>query len=95
VLAAHRYASDPWHVAADASISDWWWTPNQVFNNFASHTFVGPNWVQLTRSTGMATNWLDIPLNYEISFAIMPGSTTVGAWANVLHFSADGGNCCS
>ena len=82
-------------MAANAVISDWWWTANTVYNNFQTHTFVGPTWVQLTRSPGLAMNWVDIPLNYEINFAIMPGSTTVNQWANILHFSADGGNCCT
>ena len=37
---------------------------------------------------------ITLPTDYTVSFELTPNSDTVAEWANVLHFSATGENCC-
>ena len=37
---------------------------------------------------------LDIPLDYDLGVIITPDSATVSGWANIIHVSATGNNCC-
>ena len=51
----------------------------------------GCNDSPLVRSTELDPVYL--PLDYDLGFTITP-TATVGEWANILHLSATGNNCC-
>ena len=37
---------------------------------------------------------IDIPLDYDLGFVLTPGETTNEGWANIIHVTATGNNCC-
>merc|ERR1711964_836919 len=37
---------------------------------------------------------IDVPRDYEVAFTITP-TAAVGGWGNIIHITADGGNCCN
>ena len=86
------YACDPWHEVAAGSIQNL-----QVIAMDTGDTLV-PGATYFTASPmlmvqGTELVAVDIPLDYDISFTIKP-SANAGGWANIIHITADGGNCC-
>ena len=47
---------------------------------------------QLEASTELQQ--IAIPLDYDLGFVLTPGETTVEGWANIIHVTASGNNCC-
>ena len=48
---------------------------------------------QLEASTELQQ--IAIPLDYDLGFVLTPGETTKEGWANIIHVSATGKNCCN
>ena len=46
----------------------------------------------LAQSTELQS--VDIPLDYDVGFTITPSQDTVDGWANIIHVTASGENCC-
>ena len=92
------YSSDPWHTAADATIQ-----MLQVISMDSSDdlvagaTYFTASPFQLVNgdgSVGREMASIDIPLDFDLSFVVNPAGS-VGGWGNIIHITADGGNCCN
>lgn len=86
------YAADPWHEAAAGTLA-----MLQVIAMDSGDTLV-PGATYFTASPmefvqGTEMVPIDIPLDYDVVFTINP-SAPAGGWANIIHITADGGNCC-
>jgi hypothetical protein len=72
------YLSNPWNVAADATVSDMFFQTSQVATGFDTFNIIGPNFVQLTQAYSAGA--VAIPLDYDLGFDIIPGATTTSSW---------------
>jgi len=87
------YAADPWHDTAAASIRQLTviaMDSGDVLVPGAQYFTASP--MQLVQGTEMQS--MDIPLDYEVVFTVTPAAA-VGGWGNIIHITADGGNCCN
>jgi hypothetical protein len=92
------FSSDPWHDAADATIQNL-----RIVGMDSGDTLV-PGATYFTSSPFQLINAdgtvgremlsVDVPLDYDVSFIVNPAGT-VGGWGNIIHITADGGNCCN
>ena len=55
-------------------------------------TYLSANPMRLVRGTELPPT--DLPLDYTVGFTITP-KELVGEWANIIHVSATGNNCCN
>merc|ERR1712127_876999 len=51
----------------------------------------GGSW---TLKKGTKVGTVDLPTDFSVSFGLTP-TKKINGWANIIHFSATGGNCCS
>ena len=87
------YAADPWHETAAGTLA-----MLQVIAMDSGDTLVpGATYLtaspmQLAQDVEMAPT--SLPLDYTLGMTITPRGM-VGAWANIIHVSATGNNCCN
>jgi len=87
------YAADPWHETAAGSMRQLTviaMDSNDVLVPGATYLTASP--MQLVQGTEFQP--IDVPLDYEVAFTITP-TAAVGGWGNIIHITADGGNCCN
>ena len=118
---AQVFASDPWHTAALATISNFYMvcdsdtsTPglqaepdeDPVSICARSSTLppppppapvAGANWFirnAVPLSQDNLVDQVDLPQDYDLGFTITPTAANVDGWANIVHVTATGNNCC-
>merc|ERR1712167_547483 len=87
------YAADPWHETAAGSMRQLTviaMDSNDVLVPGATYLTASP--MMLVQGTEFQP--IDVPLDYEVAFTITP-TAAVGGWGNIIHITADGGNCCN
>eukprot|EP01045_Picozoa_sp_COSAG04_P012722 COSAG04_NODE_868_length_9754_cov_10.610254_6_plen_1356_part_00 len=88
------YVSDPWYPPANAKIQNINIIPMDSGDELIpGATYITANPMTLEQNNEMAP--VDLPLDYTVGFTMTPGADTVGDWANIIHISATGNNCCS
>ena len=81
------YASDPWHTAADATISNFALDPQR------DYTFVGKAPLKLHKGVVLAT--IDVlPVFYTFKFDLTPGPTKIKSWGSIIHLTGTNKDCC-
>eukprot|EP00041_Stephanoeca_diplocostata_P039419 m.1624312 g.1624312 ORF g.1624312 m.1624312 type:complete len:625 (-) comp25388_c0_seq4:7106-8980(-) len=89
---AKVYASNPWFPASNAWISGFYLQPLRVVRGYQQHTFLGPQPQQLSRGYNLGT--IDLPINYEIGFSVVPTALVLG-YSNIIHMTANRNDCCN
>lgn len=106
---AQVYLADPWYPAAAATVANFQIGPappddhTVVFT--AEHDALADGFGpldaagnpaaadRLVHNTSLGT--VDVPLEYEIGFDILPGATTVPTWGNIIRLTATNHDCCN
>jgi hypothetical protein len=57
-------------------------------------TYLIPSERPLQLAQGGVHAVVDMPIDYEVAFTIVPGPETRDGWASIVHLTATGGNCC-
>jgi len=83
------WASDPWHNVANANIRKLVMTPRDKLQEVSIFSKRG----EWTLKKGVRAGKVDLPTDFSVSFGLTP-TKKINGWANILHVTATGGNCC-
>merc|ERR1712032_173930 len=101
------YVGDPWYAPADAKVENLYFKdlkPKSGGGAGGGGSSGGgkgkaPKGAKMLGGTGSIKKGtklksMDIPLDYEIGLDITPGKKINNNWANIVHFTATGKDCC-